>query len=85
MTVDSMARLVAANPVPEPPTVESPERLRRLIEDDARVLDLGERRNGSSTSDRRSRLRRRRSSPCPYASPRVWSAWCSPPGPPVPV
>ena len=56
MTVDSIARLVAANPVPDTPTVEPPERLRRLIEDDARVLEPGERDNGSS---RRSPLRRR--------------------------
>jgi|HubBroStandDraft_3_1064219.scaffolds.fasta_scaffold68621_3 hypothetical protein len=53
MTVDSMARLAAANPVPDPPAVQGPERLRRLIacphtgEDDVCVPDPGERRHGS--------------------------------------
>jgi hypothetical protein len=59
MTVDSIARLVAANPVPETPTAESPDRLRRLIEDDARVFAPGEPSNGSSGRDRRSPMRRR--------------------------
>jgi hypothetical protein len=53
MTVDSMARLAAANPVPDPPAVEPAERLRRLIEDDMPPIDLGDRRDG------RSRIRRR--------------------------
>jgi hypothetical protein len=34
MRADVMARLAAADPVGEPPAVQSPERLRRLIEDD---------------------------------------------------
>src|SRR5580704_17062947 len=59
MTVDPIARLVAANPVSELPRVESPERLRCLIEDDACVLDLGESPNESPRSYERSRLRRR--------------------------
>lgn len=59
MTVDPIARLVAANPVSELPRVESPERLRCLIEDDACVLHLGERPNESPRSYERSRLRRR--------------------------
>jgi hypothetical protein len=36
VTVDVMARLARANPVPEPPAVDAPERLRHLIEDDHR-------------------------------------------------
>ncbi len=59
MTLDSMTRLAAANPVPEVPTVESPERLRRLIEDDAPALDLGDQRHRSSSTDRVSRVCRR--------------------------
>ncbi|HEY5285729.1 MAG TPA: hypothetical protein VIJ50_01320 [Solirubrobacteraceae bacterium] len=62
MRVDTMTRLAAANPVATAPTVESPERLRRLIEDDARALDLNEREGSSTTSKglrKASRLRRR--------------------------
>lgn len=59
MTVDAMTRLAAANPVIDQPSVESPERLRRLIEDDAATLELGERRDGSSPPGRGSRSRRR--------------------------
>ncbi|HXQ00677.1 MAG TPA: hypothetical protein VN845_11515 [Solirubrobacteraceae bacterium] len=59
MTVDAMARLAAANPVIDPPAVESPERLRRLIEDDAPALGLGELPGGRSPIGKRSRLRRR--------------------------
>ncbi len=59
MTVDSMARLAAANPVPEAPAVEPPERLRRLIEGDMPALDLDDARPGSSPTGRRSRLRHR--------------------------
>jgi hypothetical protein len=58
MTVELMARLAAANPVSEAPRIESPERLRRLIEDDAPALDLRERRPRSSSADRISRVRR---------------------------
>lgn len=59
MSFDTMTRLAHANPVLDPPVVESPERLRRLIEDDAPALDLGERLSGSSTRGKDSRLRRR--------------------------
>jgi hypothetical protein len=59
MTVDAMARLAAANPVIDPPAVESPERLRRLIEDDALALDLGGLSSGRSPIGKSSRLRRR--------------------------
>ena len=62
MSIDTMTRLAAANPVAVAPAVESPERLRRLIEDDARALDLDERGRGSNTSRalrKASRLRRR--------------------------
>lgn len=59
MSVDAMTRLAAANPVLDQPAVESPERLRRLIEDDAPALDVGERRSGSSTMGKGLRLRRR--------------------------
>jgi hypothetical protein len=59
MSIDSMARLAAADPVPELPAVESPERLRRLIEDDAAAIDLGERRHRSSSTNRRLWMRRR--------------------------
>jgi hypothetical protein len=48
MSVEAMTRLAAANPVIDPPVVESPERLRRLIEDGAATLELGERRDRSS-------------------------------------
>jgi hypothetical protein len=41
MSVDAMTRLAAVNPVLDPPAVESPERLRCLVEDDALALDLG--------------------------------------------
>jgi|GEM_PF-5267751 len=40
MTIDPMTRLAAANPVVDLPAVESPERLRRLIEDDAPAVGL---------------------------------------------
>ncbi|HTA13245.1 MAG TPA: hypothetical protein VK781_00115 [Solirubrobacteraceae bacterium] len=59
MTTDSMARLAAANPVPELPEVESAERLRCLIEDDAAGPSLDEWRHGGSATGRRSRARRR--------------------------
>jgi hypothetical protein len=58
MSVDAMTRLVAANPVLDPPDVESPERLRRLIEDAAPAPELGERSSGGSPKVRGSRLRR---------------------------
>jgi hypothetical protein len=42
MTVEVMARLARANPVPAPLAVDAPENLRRLIEDDrAAVADAG--------------------------------------------
>lgn len=56
MTVDAMKRLTAANPVADSPAVESPERLRRLIEDEDRSLDLGDRRHGSSSTGKHSRF-----------------------------
>ncbi len=59
MSVDSMTRLTAANPVPDLPAVESPERLRRLIEGDAPLLDIADERHRSSPSSRGSRMRRR--------------------------
>ncbi|HTC58955.1 MAG TPA: hypothetical protein VK691_02440 [Solirubrobacteraceae bacterium] len=59
MSVDTMTRLAHANPVLDPPVVESPERLRRLIEDDAPALDLGELCGGRSPIGKSSRLRRR--------------------------
>jgi hypothetical protein len=59
MTLDSMVRLAAANPVPDPPPVESPERLRRLIEDDAPALDLGDQHYGNPPASRGSRTLRR--------------------------
>jgi hypothetical protein len=58
MSIDAMTRLAAANPVLDPPAVESPERLRRLIEDDAPVLELCERLSDGSTA-KGSRMRRR--------------------------
>lgn len=58
MTVDSMSRLAAANPVLDPPSVESPERLRRLIEDDAPSLDYGDQLYRNSSTKRRSWVRR---------------------------
>lgn len=58
MTVDTMARLAAANPVPHMPPVESAERLRRLIEDEAPALDLGDPRY-ERLPTRGSRMRRR--------------------------
>lgn len=59
MSIDAMTRLTAANPVLDPPTVESPERLRRLIEDDAPMPDIGERRDAYLPIGRGSRMRRR--------------------------
>ena len=59
MTVDWMARLRDANPVPELPEVDSPERLRRLIEDDAPLPDLANRNNESPPTHKGSQLRRR--------------------------
>jgi hypothetical protein len=59
MSVDTMTRLAHANPVLDPPVVESPERLRRLIEDDAPMPDLGERRDAHSPMGEGSRMRRR--------------------------
>jgi hypothetical protein len=41
MSVDPMARLAAANPVTDSPSVKSPERVRRLIEDQALQMPLG--------------------------------------------
>jgi hypothetical protein len=61
MTADSMARLAAANPVPDPPAVEPAERLRCLIEDDLPAIDLDECRDG------RSRIRRRALAAVPVA------------------
>jgi hypothetical protein len=52
MTVDVMARLARANPVPAPPAVDAPESLRRLIEDDRSSVPGAE-------SSRRSRARER--------------------------
>jgi hypothetical protein len=43
----------------DPPAVESPERLRRLIEDDAPAFDIGERPAARSTTEEGRRLRRR--------------------------
>jgi hypothetical protein len=59
MSVDAMARLAAANPVLDPPVAESPERLRRLIEDGAPMPDIGERRDAYSSMSKGSRMRRR--------------------------
>lgn len=59
MSVDTMTRLAHANPVLDPPAVESPERLRRLIEDDTPMPDLGERRDARSPMGKGSRMRRR--------------------------
>lgn len=59
MSVEAMTRLAAANPVIDPPLIESPERLRRLIEDDAAALELGERRDRSSPIGTGSRSRSR--------------------------
>ncbi|HEY5195354.1 MAG TPA: hypothetical protein VIJ39_15975 [Solirubrobacteraceae bacterium] len=59
MTVDAMTRLAAANPVLDRPAVESPERLRRLIEDDAPIPDIGGRRDARSPMGNGSRVRRR--------------------------
>src|ERR1700729_2337055 len=59
MSVDAMSRLAAANPVLDQPAVESPERLCRLIEDDAATPELGERCNGGSPTGRGSRNHRR--------------------------
>jgi hypothetical protein len=58
MTVDSMARLAAANPVPQLPEVDSAERLRCLIEDDLVAIDLDERRQRGTSRSRRSRMLR---------------------------
>jgi hypothetical protein len=64
MTVDSMTRLAAANPVVDLPDVESPERLRRLIacprtgENEAPSIGLDEFPRSSSRPDRL-RIRRR--------------------------
>ena len=58
MSVDAMTRLAAANPLLDPPAVESPERLRRLIEDDAPILEFGEPLRGGSTA-KGSRMHRR--------------------------
>ncbi len=77
MSVDAMTRLAHANPVLDPPVVESPERLRRLIEDDAPMPI-------SASSAMRTRRWARahgcvaaRLSPFPSASLRAWSASCS--------
>jgi hypothetical protein len=58
MTVDAITRLAAANPVLDSPALESPERLRRLIEDDAPTIGLDQRHPSPSKTDR-SRIRRR--------------------------
>ncbi|MFZ2114528.1 MAG: hypothetical protein WAU77_12475 [Solirubrobacteraceae bacterium] len=65
MSVDAMTRLAAANPVLDPPAVESPERLHRLIacprrgEDDAPMPDIGEWHNARSPTGKGSRIPRR--------------------------
>jgi hypothetical protein len=59
MSVDAMTRLAAANPVLHPPAVESPERLRCLVEGEASAVDLGERRSGSSKTGKGRWLGRR--------------------------
>ncbi len=64
MSVDAMTRLAHANPVLDPPVVESPERLRRLIAcprtgEDAPMPDIGERRDGYSSMSKGSWMRRR--------------------------
>lgn len=59
MSIEAMTRLAAANPVIEQPVVQSPERLRRLIEDDAATLELGKRRDESSPIGTGSRSRGR--------------------------
>ena len=56
MTVDPMARLATANPVPDLPAVEPPERLRRLIEDGAPESSLGVRRRRASGRVRKAAL-----------------------------
>jgi hypothetical protein len=53
VTVDVMARLARANPVPEPPVVDAPEGLRHMIEDDDRAG------GACAGSPRRSRVRGR--------------------------
>lgn len=59
MSVDAMSRLAASNPVPDLPRVESPERLRCLIEDHVTTFEPGERRDRSSWTGRDSSNRRR--------------------------
>jgi hypothetical protein len=65
MSVDAMTRLAAANPVIDPPAVESPERLRRLIaclragEDDAPMPNIDERRDARLPAGKGSRILRR--------------------------
>ncbi len=59
MSVDAMTRLAAANPVLDPPTVESAERLRCLIEDDTPMPGIGERLDTRSPMGKSSRIRRR--------------------------
>jgi hypothetical protein len=59
MSVDAMTRLAAANPVLDPPAVESPERLRRLIEDDTPMPSIGGRLETRSPTGKGSRVRRR--------------------------
>lgn len=56
MMSDAMGRLAAANPVTEPPAVESAERLRRLIEDDTAAVAGGRSKSqGRPTGHRRVR------------------------------
>ncbi len=85
MTVDSMARLAAANPVLDQPAVESPERLRRLIEDDAPLLDFDERRDGSSPTSKGSRMRRRTLVAVPLCIAASVAGVVLSSGPPAPV
>jgi hypothetical protein len=59
MSVDAMTRLAAANPVLDLPAVESPERLRCLIEDDAPAREFVEPPSGGSRTGNGSRPRRR--------------------------
>jgi hypothetical protein len=59
MSFSGMARLAAANPVLDPPAVESSERLRRLIEDDAPMPAFGKSRDAYSSMNNSSRMRRR--------------------------
>ena len=83
MSVDAMTRLAAANPVLDAPAVESPERLRCLIEDDASALDLGASLGERLPAGRDSRARRRALAQLCCASVQARSACCSAQGPPA--